>query len=37
MESKLSMLFDEALSYIPNAQIGLPQEAFYFISQLTRA
>ena len=35
MESKLSQLLDEAIELIPNAQTGLPEELFYFVSQLT--
>lgn len=35
MDNNLSKLFDEALNQIPNAKNELPQEAFYFISQLT--
>jgi colanic acid biosynthesis protein WcaH len=31
----LSYLLDEALKHIPNSKAGLPQEAFYFVSQLT--
>ena len=31
----LSHLLDEALKHIPNSKTGLPQEAFYFVSQLT--
>ena len=31
----LSSLLDEALKHIPNSKAGLPQEAFYFVSQLT--
>ena len=31
----LSYLLDEALKHIPNSKTGLPQEAFYFVSQLT--
>ena len=31
----LSYLLDEALKLIPNSKAGLPQEAFYFVSQLT--
>ena len=32
---ELSYLLDEALKLIPNSKAGLPQEAFYFVSQLT--
>ncbi len=35
MGHDLSTLFDAALSHIPDATKGLPQEAFYFVSQLT--
>lgn len=35
MDIKLSTLLDQALQQIPDAKIGLPQEAFYFVSQLT--
>ena len=35
MNSKLSKLFEKALELIPNPKNGLPQEAFYFVSQLT--
>ena len=31
----LSYLLNEALKQIPNSKAGLPQEAFYFVSQLT--
>ncbi len=31
----LSSLLDEALKHITNSKAGLPQEAFYFVSQLT--
>jgi colanic acid biosynthesis protein WcaH len=35
MASNLSELLEELLTYVPNAKVGLPQEIFYFISQLT--
>lgn len=35
MKSDLKYLFDEALTHIPDPKLGLPQEAFYFISQMT--
>ena len=35
MNSQLSKLLDKALEFIPNAKNCLPQEVFYFISQLT--
>lgn len=35
MDIKLSTLLDQALEQIPDAKIGLPQEAFYFVSRLT--
>jgi ADP-ribose pyrophosphatase YjhB (NUDIX family) len=35
VDIKLSTLLDQALEQIPDAKIGLPQEAFYFVSQLT--
>jgi ADP-ribose pyrophosphatase YjhB (NUDIX family) len=35
MESKLSQLLDDAIELIPNAQTGLPEDLFYFVSQLT--
>lgn len=35
MERSLSSLLDDALKLIPDAKAGLPQEAFYFVSQLT--
>lgn len=35
MADELAKLLNEALKFIPNAQNGLPQEAFYFVSQLT--
>jgi ADP-ribose pyrophosphatase YjhB (NUDIX family) len=35
MDTNTSKLLDEVLKQIPNAKKGLPQEVFYFISQLT--
>lgn len=35
MKPDLSTLFDTALTQIPDAKSGLPQEAFFFVSQLT--
>ena len=35
MEPKLSHLLDQALQHIPDPKVGLPQEAFYFVSQLS--
>lgn len=35
MSRDLSQLLDTALGQIPDAKAGLPQEAFYFVSQLT--
>ena len=35
MPSELARLLDQALQCIRNAKSGLPQEAFYFVSQLT--
>lgn len=35
MANKLSVLIDEVLRHIPDAKTGLPQEVFYFVSQLT--
>ena len=34
-ETKLSKLLELALEHISNSRQGLPQEAFYFVSQLT--
>ncbi len=35
MPSELSDLLDRVLKHIPDARIGLPQEVFYLVSQLT--
>ena len=35
MTTDLKALLDQATSAIPDAQSGLPQEAFYFVSRLT--
>lgn len=35
MTTELSVLLEQAKQYIPDAKAGLPQEAFYFVSQLT--
>lgn len=34
-DSELSKLLDQVLGYIPDPRQGLPEEAFYFVSQLT--
>ena len=35
MADQLSSLLDQALQYVHDAKVGLPQEVFYFVSQLT--
>jgi colanic acid biosynthesis protein WcaH len=35
VRNELPILLDRALEHIPDATVGLPQEAFYFVSQLT--
>lgn len=35
MTDQLSKLLDSALKFVPDAKSGLPQEVFYFVSQLT--
>jgi ADP-ribose pyrophosphatase YjhB (NUDIX family) len=35
LANKLTTCLDEALNLIPDPKSGLPQEAFYFVSQLT--
>lgn len=35
MHNRLSELLDEAIQFVSDAKIGLPQELFYFVSRLT--
>lgn len=35
MQHELTLLLNRVLEHIPDAKVGLPQEIFYFVSQIT--